>query len=155
MGIRRRTPQFVHPISQARGTATSPTGERNSRVLDVQDPGLATLQEETTGHVPSGRASGPELLGPEAIFPPVMTVVEVARLLRMNVDTVRRIDRSELAPAVTGVGKWALYLLEDVLAYVRRLAQAESRELNFKGRRELIDQIAGSARGRSRKGTSL
>jgi hypothetical protein len=41
-----------------------------------------------------------------------------------------------------------------VLEYVRRRAHEQSRELDFKDRQRLVGEIVGSARGRSRKGTS-
>ncbi|WP_407059719.1 helix-turn-helix domain-containing protein [Brevundimonas bacteroides] len=50
----------------------------------------------------------------------VLTLTEVARILRCEEDTVRRIPRPKL-PARRGPGKWLLYLREDVLAYVRNL----------------------------------
>ncbi len=150
-----RTTPFVHPNSQDGVDPNSPTGQRKLRALAARDPQAVAFGEETATEMPSGRASGPELLGIAAIFPPVMTVFDVARLLRMNVDSVRRIDRSELSPAKHGVGKWGLYLLEDVLDYVRRRAHEQPGKLDTKARRQVIDDVIGSARGRSRKGTSL
>ena len=149
-----RTTAFVHPNSQDGVDPNSPTGQRKLRALATRNPQAGAFGEETATEMPSGRASGPELLGTAAIFPPVLTVFDVARLLRMNVDGVRRIDRSELSYLDRGAGKWALYLREDVLEYVRRRAHEQSRELDFKDRQRLVGEIVGSARGRSRKGTS-
>jgi hypothetical protein len=148
------TTAFVHPNSQYVVDPNSPTGQRKLRALATRNPQAGAFGEETATEMPRGRASGPELFGAAAIFPPVMTVFDVARLLRMNFDSVRRIDRSELPYLDRGAGKWTLYLREDVLEYVRRRAHEQSHELDFKGRRQVIGEVLGSARGRSRKGTS-
>lgn len=127
------------------------------RVLDARTPlDLAFANEAVAEEGPNGLASGAELRGADAVFPPVLTVYEVARLLRMNVDSVRRIDRTLLPYMHGGAGKWALYALSDVLAFVCTGARAQSREMDFKDRGELIGEILGSARGRSSqpRGTS-
>lgn len=126
------------------------TRSTSFRALDARTPQEQPFAPEAEGSPrTNGRASGAELLGSEAVFPPVLTVYEVARLLRMNVDSVRRIDRALLPYMHGGAGKWALYALSDVLAYVCKSARTQSGELDFKDQHELIGEILGSARGRS------
>lgn len=48
----------------------------------------------------------------------VLTVDEVAAILRCSVDQARRIPRTEL-PAYQGPGKYVLFFREDVLRYLR------------------------------------
>jgi hypothetical protein len=59
---------------------------------------------------------------PVRLDPDILTVEEVALILRCKVDTARRIPRDQL-PAHPGPGRHRLYLREDVLAYVRRLGR--------------------------------
>jgi len=123
------------------------------RVVGAQNPqNLAVADEALPEEGPNGRASGAELRGSDAVFPPVLTVYEVARLLRMNVDSVRRIDRSVLPYMHGGAGKWALYVLEDVMAYVRRCSRLQSPNKNSHGGPDQLDLIADSVRGRFRNG---
>lgn len=56
---------------------------------------------------------------PEVIDQDILTVDQVAKLLRCSVDTVRRIPREEL-PAYQGPGKWVLYLRADLIQYLRQ-----------------------------------
>lgn len=126
------------------------TRQMNFRVRSAQNLQEVDFPRRCEGElVPT-----PELFGPAAIFPPVLTVYEVSRLLRMSVDSVRRIDRALLPCMTRGAGRWALYALSDVLAYVCKAARSQGSELDIKGRQQLIGEILGSARGRSRKGTS-
>jgi hypothetical protein len=85
---------------------------------------------------------------------PVLSVRHVASMLHMSVDGVYRMPRTALPYMHRGAGKYRLYLLEDVIAYVRRCTREQSADMNSKARQQLIGEIIGSARGRSRKGTS-
>ncbi len=50
--------------------------------------------------------------------PEVLTVEQVAGILRCSVDQARRIPRTEL-PGYDGPGRYVLYFREDVLRYLR------------------------------------
>ncbi len=90
----------------------------------------------------------------------VLSAQEVALLLRMSVDSVRRIDYSALPhTGRNGAGRNALYLREDVLEYLRNLISAEkeahSSNMNSEVIENQIDQISDGVRRRPSKGSTL
>lgn len=97
----------------------------------------------TQGHVRRGNLRRVDL--------PVLTVQGVARLLHCSVDRVRRIPSSDLP--YTRVGRRNLYLLDDVLEFVRRQGRSPLTGTGptSPNSREVIDQNADSVRGRSQR----
>jgi len=88
----------------------------------------------------------------ERIDRQVLTAEGVARYLHCTKDTVLRIPRAELP--YTREGRRNLYLLEDVLEYLRRKSRLESgqlAQLNSQSTDEVIDSTADSVRRRSNR----
>lgn len=83
----------------------------------------------------------------------VLTVDEVASLLKMSVDSVRRIDFTALPhTGRRGAGRNALYLRENVLQYLRTVTMAEiearSSNMNSEATENQIDRISDGVRRR-------
>lgn len=77
----------------------------------------------------------------------VLSIEGVARLLFVNVDTVRRIPFNEL-PYTTGPGRRNLYLAGDIERYIRtKINQHGDSDMNLSARMRLIDSVADSVRG--------
>lgn len=64
--------------------------------------------------------------------PEILTVEEVAAILRCSVDQARRIPRTEL-PAYVGPGKFVLYFREDVLRYLRNRPRKDEQRARLDG----------------------
>ncbi len=77
----------------------------------------------------------------------VLSVEGVARLLFVNVDTVRRISFTEL-PYSTGPGRRNLYLIDDVVRYIRtKMNEQGDADKGLSQRKQQIDLLADSVRG--------
>ena len=95
----------------------------------------------------------------ETMDPDIWTVEDVAKRLRMSVDSVRRIDFSLLPhTGRAGVGRHTLYMRENVLRYIRQLTNAEiearNANLNSQALENQIDTVADDVRGRSSEGST-
>lgn len=75
------------------------------RLMEMSD----RLSDEVVQRRPSRFTANPD---------DVLTVEQVAVVLRCSVDQARRIPRTEL-PAYRGPGKYVLFFREDVLSYLR------------------------------------
>lgn len=79
---------------------------------------------------------------------PTLTVQGVASRLFCTVDTVRKIPSSELP--YSKPGKRNVYLLEDVLDYLRKRRNFNPQgQKNLRRRKRQIDSMADNVRGRS------
>ena len=76
-----------------------------------------------------------------ALDPDILTIEELAEVLRCSVDTLRRVSLSEL-PAYR-VGRHNLYLREDVIRFLRK------RRVERPNVDELLEEIAGTVEGDS------
>lgn len=83
---------------------------------------------------------------PAISFLPILKVSDVAVILGCSVDRVRRIPLSDL-PWVKGPGRSNLYLLDDVIAFVRRCQKAfELDDLTFMERSRQAEFLAEEIR---------
>ena len=82
-----------------------------------------------------------------AAIPPILDIEGTARVLRCSIDRVRRIPRWDL-PRSSGPGKHCLFLLDDVLEYVRRRTKTDpiSDELNSEEDSKVADFLADKVR---------
>jgi len=80
----------------------------------------------------------------------VLTVREVARILRCSIQSARSIPETELA-RYRGPGRHLLYLRADVIAYVRsrRRRNVAADELMREIETQVLDSASDSGRGRS------
>lgn len=80
---------------------------------------------------------------------PILAIQGVARVLRVTVETIRKISLEEL-PFAKKPGRRNLYQMEDILRYHRsKINEQQDVDKNSRRRKRLIDSEADSVRGRS------
>lgn len=94
-----------------------------------------------------------ELLPALPLAVPILNIGGTAAFLCCSVERVRRIPESEL-PRSRGPGKHCLFLMDDLIAYVRAQTKKRIRndELIFKGGQSQTDFVA--AKHRSKRNVS-